>query len=100
MQEFGATGTVLGGTGSAAISLGGGLYSLVFDAGRGGGSSIITGFDATRDTIRLAGYAPGIAGAALAGASVAQGSETLALGDGTRITLVGFSGLTATTLLQ
>ena len=58
-----------------------------------GGSVTIAGFDASRDQLGLFGYASGEAASALGGATVANGNTTLSLSDGTRITLLGVTGL-------
>ena len=84
--------TFLAGSGSAAITTGSGSAMFDFVAGIGG-SATITGFDASRDQLGLFGYGDGEAASALGDASVTGGNTTLSLSDGTRITLVGVTGL-------
>jgi hypothetical protein len=45
--------------------------------------------------LALQGFAAGEAAAALAGATVANGSETIGLSDGTRVTFLDVTGLQA-----
>ena len=84
--------TFLAGSGSAAVTTGSGSAMFDFVAGIGG-SVTITGFDASRDQLGLFGYGNEEAANALGGASVAGGNTTLSLSDGTRIILVGVTGL-------
>ena len=56
--------------------------------------SALQGFDPARDFVALFGFPAGEAAAALAGAVIAGGNETLTLSDGTTILVQGYTGLT------
>ncbi len=88
----GAT-TLTGGNGSDVLFLGTGPDHVV--AGTAGSVEVVVGFDPTRDTLSLAGASPA---AALAGASTGAWGTTLALPDGTSITLIGVSALRAASM--
>ena len=79
--------TLLAGSGSASVTVGSGSAMFDFAAGHGGGAVSITGFDAGKDHLALFGYGNGHT------VSVSGGNTTLALSDGTHITLVGVAGL-------
>ena len=79
--------TLLAGSGSASVTVGSGSAMFDFAAGHGGGAVSITGFDAGKDHLALFGYGSGHT------VSVSGGNTTLALSDGTHITLVGVAGL-------
>lgn len=83
------------GTGQATLSGGGGANLFSFVAGGAGGADVITDFHRGVDHLSLRGYAAGAAGAALSRAGVSGGATTLTLGDGTRVTLLGVTGLGA-----
>ncbi len=85
---------ILAGSGAATMVGGAGVDLFAFAQGSGG-SVVIEGFNPQLHYLSLIGFAAGEAAAALAGAVTASGSETLALSDGTHITLLGFSGLAA-----
>ncbi len=89
-----ATTAIQVGTGAATIqgSTGLGLFAVV--DGRAA-QVTITDFNPTLDYLSLQGFPAGEAAAALGSAVISGGNETLALSDGTNITFVGFSALTA-----
>jgi plastocyanin len=88
----------VGGTGSASVAAGSGADLFLFGAGLGG-STTISGFTAGLDLLSLHGYAAGAAQAALQGQQVGGGTTTISLPDGTHVTLLGVSGLSASSLL-
>ncbi len=93
----GATSVLLG-TGAATILAGSGLG--LFAVSHGSHSSVTIGnFSPSADYLSLAGFPAGEAAAALTGATITAGDETLTLSDGTHITLLGFTGLTAANFL-
>ncbi len=81
------------GTGQATLSGGGGSNVFAFAFGSAGGSDVITDFRTGVDHLSLQGYAAGAVGAALSQATVSGGATALTLGDGTRVTLEGVTGL-------
>ena len=85
--------TLLSGSGSASVTVGAGSAMVDFVAGHGGGVMSMTGFNAGKDHLALFGYGSGEAGQVLQTASVSGGNTTLALSDGTHITLVGVTSL-------
>lgn len=83
--------TFLGGAGNATLNGGGGADIFSFTNGLAGGNDLINGFAASADTISLHGYAG-------YSSSLVNGSEVLALSDGTHITLSGVSSLVGVTI--
>lgn len=77
--------TVTGGTGID-------LYSFV--NGKAGGSVVISGFKVGTDQVALYNYAPFTVATTITG-----GNITINLGDGTRLTLLGVTGLTANSII-
>jgi hypothetical protein len=91
--------TVQVGTGATTFVGGNaGLALLQFVAGNAT-TVEIQNFQPSIDYLQLAGFAPGEAATALAGATTSAGSEHLTLSDGTHITLAGFTGLTASSFI-
>jgi len=84
----------LAGSGSASISAGSGTDLFDFVSGRVGPVTI-SGFDAAHDRLALFGYGQNEVANAVHGANVTGGSTVLSLSDGTHITLLGVTGLTA-----
>jgi Ca2+-binding RTX toxin-like protein len=75
---------VVGGSGTATIIEGSGATTLQVVKGQAGGMETISGFRPGADTVELFGYQP-----AQQSVSAAQGSTTISLVDGTKITLLG-----------
>ncbi|WP_428391499.1 beta strand repeat-containing protein [Lichenicoccus sp.] len=84
--------TLLAGSGSAGVTVGSGSAMFDFVAGHGS-TATITGFNTSKDHLALFGYGSGQAGHALQTAIVSGGNTTLALSDGSHITLLGVSNL-------
>ena len=99
--------TLIAGNGATALQPGPGTATLV----AGGGTDILTfvhgtvstdavsNFDITADRILLYNFPAGEVSAALGGAVIVNGNETLALSDGTHITFQGITGLTAASFI-
>ncbi len=99
MIEAGGRATnVLLGSGAATILAGSGLDLFVFAQGNRPGVTI-EGFSAASDYLSFVGFPAAEASTALAGAVTNGGNEELTLSDGTQITLLGFTGLTAANIL-
>lgn len=96
------TSTITAGAGAADIQFGAGATTLVagsgaemlrFVAGAGGGSDIISGFNAALDTIAFTGFA----GPAVLSQSVSAGSLQVTLTDNTRITFLNTTSVSLPT---
>jgi Ca2+-binding RTX toxin-like protein len=86
--------TIVGGSGQATVSTGFGSNVFEFIKGHAGGSELVTGiFDPSSIKIALVGYGGGEINKALAGASVKNGSVTIGLTDGTKITFQDVTSL-------
>jgi Ca2+-binding RTX toxin-like protein len=96
---FGGAGVDLlaGGSGNTALvagfgggTLAGGSGATLFEFADGitHGADIITGWNAAKDYLELTGYAVNNSGV-LANATIANGSTSFSLSDGTQVTLVG-----------
>ena len=79
--------TVAIGSGNADLFAGSGAELFSFQAGRTGGSDVISGFRVGADHLRLSG------GLAVARSSSARGMTSIRLTDGTQIHLAGISGV-------
>ena len=89
---------LLAGTGAATLVGGGGADFFDFFAAVGRPSSnVVIGDFSAIDQVILVNYAPGVAEAAIAGATTAGGSTTITLSDSTKIT---FTGVTNTGALS
>jgi serralysin len=77
--------TVTAGRGNAAMWVGGGADTFVFNAGQTGGSDLIGGFRPGVDHLVLSGYARP------AGIVAGNGQSLVQLSDGTQITILGVS---------
>jgi len=75
---------------------GGGVSVLDIVDGHAGGSLTVWDFDPSQDQLTLTGYGSGEASNAVANQSNSNGSTTLTLSDGTRITLVGVASVSGT----
>jgi Ca2+-binding RTX toxin-like protein len=82
--------TFTGGTGSDTMVGGSGSNNFFFTDGAAGGNDFIVGYTSS-DVVGLFGYGSGAATAALAAATVAGGSTTIALSDNTKITFENVS---------
>lgn len=89
---IGGTGanTFTSGPGNMTLVGGGSLDLFVFQAGAAS-KAVVQGFNAGHDFIQLAGFGPGEARAALAGATATSGGTSLNLSDGTQITFAGLA---------
>ena len=83
------------GHGNATFICGAGTDWFVFEKGHGGGTDVIKGFLPGKDYLTLQGFGANAVSAALATAKVAGGSLSLALTDGTKVTLAGVKSLTS-----
>lgn len=95
-QLFGGSGadTFVGGSGQATITGGSGGDTFAFIKGEAGGSDLVQGiFDPSALKIDLQGYGAGAKAAALASQTVANGSVTIGLSDGTKITFQDVTSL-------
>ena len=81
------TATVQIGSGHAALFVGSGAERFSFQAGRTGGSDVISHFRVGTDHLQLSG------GLAVAGSSSGGGMTSIRLTDGTQIHLAGVSGV-------
>jgi Ca2+-binding RTX toxin-like protein len=94
---FGGTGneTIFGGAGHETMYGGGGSNLFAFTSGSslGGGNNVIGDFNTATDHLGFLGY--GTASQILSNATVVGGSTIISLSDGTKITLVGITKLTA-----
>ncbi len=77
------------GAGPTTLGLGAGVGDLVFVNGSGGGTDLITGYNAARDTVTFQGFA----GSAIANQTSRGGSTYLTLTDGTQVTFQGTPSL-------
>ncbi len=84
----------MAGTGNATLAAGSGGNIFSFTDGSAGGNDDLQNFVIGRDKIALQGYSETPA-AILATETVSGGGTSLLLNDGTHITLVGVTGLTA-----
>lgn len=84
---------LVAGSGNGTLSAGGGTNLFEFVAGHTGAVQVVTDFDASRDFVNLAGYAPGAAASAVQAAIVVQDGTAIFLGDGTEIFFLGIAGL-------
>lgn len=82
------------GTGAATVVPGGGIDLYAFVSGNNNTVSV-QGFNPALQFLHLSGFAGGAEATAKSTATVAGGNTTLALSDGTRITLLGYSGPSA-----
>jgi hypothetical protein len=90
------------GPGGGTINEGAGASLLFFVNGDEGSAVTINHFKVGTDLVSFQGYAASssaYAAQVLAGATVANGSETLTLGDQTKITFVGIQGLTTSSFI-
>ncbi len=87
------------GTGNDTIQPGPGAELVAFINGRSGGLDRVEGFIPGSTFVLLSGYGATAMADALAGATTAGGSTTLALADGTQVTFAGISGLTPANFL-
>ena len=86
--------TFVGGTGHATVTAGYGNQVLEFIKGHGGGSEMVQGIaDPSSIMISLQGYQPNEAIDALAGQTMSNGSVSIALSDGTKVTFQGVTSL-------
>jgi Ca2+-binding RTX toxin-like protein len=90
--------TLTAGSGSDTLAGGGGANQFVFWASNGNPNShnVITDFSFI-DTVYLADYGPSAPAAAIAGATVNNGSTTITLADNTKITFTGVTNPQALT---
>jgi hypothetical protein len=88
--------TLVAGSGTDTLQGGSGadVFAFVKDYIDGAANDTILGFTST-DQATLFNYTPGEAATDLAGATVAGGNTTIALSDGTHVTFVGITDLTA-----
>jgi Ca2+-binding RTX toxin-like protein len=82
--------TYVVGTGSDTMVGGSGSNEFAFDSGHAGGNDFIVGYNAN-DVVGLFGYGTAAAATALATATVAGGSTSIALSDHTKITFENVS---------
>ena len=94
---------MVGGSGSDTLAAGAGTDTMTGNAGNNmfvftkaliAGSAptdIVTDFNASSNSVLLAGYGASAAGAALATAASSGGNTTLTLSDSTKITFLGAS---------
>jgi Ca2+-binding RTX toxin-like protein len=82
------------GSGNATLEGGSGIETFSFTEGTAGGSDVLQNFVPGRDIIALHGYSEAVA-TILSHDTVKGGSTTVALSDGTHITLDGVTKLTA-----
>ena len=98
---YGGTGneTIFGGAGHETMYGGGGNNLFAFTSGSslGGGNNVIGDFNVKTDHLGFLGY--GSAAQILANSTVVGGSTVISLTDGTKITLVGVTNLTAGSLV-
>ena len=89
--------TMVGGMGSDTLTGGDGQDDFVFDRAAGGGTSTITDFN-SNDLLGVFGYS--LTASAIVGAATVSGGNTnILLSDNTRITLIGFTGLTTNNVI-
>ena len=89
LVQLGAgNGTVRAGAGAMTVQAGAGQELIEVQAGKTHGHELVTGFDASRDSIRLDGYAPGSAHVV-----AYAGGVQLNLADGTQIQFAGLTRL-------
>jgi Ca2+-binding RTX toxin-like protein len=84
--------TLVDGSGADTMVGGGGTTLMVLAAGHGANVQV-QDFVAGKDYLYLEGFGFGESGNALAGASIANGSESISLSDGTHVTFLNFTGL-------
>ncbi|HEY1933151.1 MAG TPA: NF038122 family metalloprotease [Acetobacteraceae bacterium] len=89
--------TLVDGTGADTM-VAGGTTLIVLDAGHGANVQV-QDFVSGRTFVDLEGFGLDASSNALAGASVANGSETISLSDGTHVTFVNFTGLHSASFL-
>ncbi len=94
-----ANDTIVGGNGNTTMTGGAGdnifaFFNTAFGATLGGGTNLITDFNAL-DTVLASGYGTAAAAAALAAATVSGGNTTITLADNTKITFAGVSSASA-----
>jgi Ca2+-binding RTX toxin-like protein len=86
---------LVAGAGADQMTGGSGLTLFLLVNGRTAGSAdTISGFDPSHDFVKLAGYS-GTTASMLAAATVANGSATISLSDGTSVTFAGLTQLNA-----
>ena len=79
------------GSGATTLNLGAGPGELIFANGSGGGTDVISGFNAARDTFVFQGFV----GSAIASQTSSGGATHLTLTDGTHVTFPGVPVLIA-----
>jgi len=89
---------IVTGTGPETIQGGVGVALYAFVAGQQP-DVVIQGFDPANDYLTLINFAGGEMANALGNATIAGGSESIALSDGTHIQFQGFTGLTSASFL-
>ena len=95
--QGGGNDTTLFGSGLATVFGGTGMNAYDFVKGVSGGVDVISGFKVGQDQIALFGYGSGTSG--VASQNSAGGATNVLLTDGTRITLLGVSSLSANSIV-
>ncbi len=90
--------TLVAGSGSDTFTGGSGPDLFSFTNGQAGGADMIYNFNTAEDHVTLQGYSGG-ASAALSTASISNGSETLTLSDGTKVTFSGVTNLSGSNFI-
>ena len=90
---------LVAGAGNDTFQPGPGAELIAFINGRAGGTDLVQGFVPGFTKFLLAGYGATAVADALGGATVSGGNTILALGDGTRVTIVGLGNLTGGSFL-
>jgi Ca2+-binding RTX toxin-like protein len=85
----------MAGSGAATMTGGSGADLYAFFNGEAGGTDVITNFKLGTDHVTLQNYGPGAVSTALASAIFADGSTTMTLPDGTKVTFQGITHLTS-----
>jgi Ca2+-binding RTX toxin-like protein len=91
------TSLLVANSGADTLAGGSGLTLFSFQNGRGGGSEVVTGWDATHDSIQLAGFGGPTAG--LAAIAQVGADSMVTLTDGTQIRFVGVAGLSTASFI-
>ena len=91
--------TLVAGSGNASMFGGSGPDLFSFTNGQAGGQDVIGNFNTATDKVTLQGYGAGAASTALSTAAVSNGSETLTLSDGTKVTFSGVSNLSSSSFV-
>jgi hypothetical protein len=92
-QFSGGADTFYAGTGDADITLGFGADTVVFTKGSAGGSDTVNSFTSGPDKINLNGYPSGEVSTVLGNQTLAGGTVTTSLSDGTTITFTNLGHL-------